>query len=449
MSLSTSRQNKPSAFTRSHEDLAVDRPSHSSTEKTSPHLTASTSRFQFPPKRKDATPLNAQEGSRHFGPTDDIDDWTIQAVTASSDSSSRHQDINRAESSMMNRASSLRRITTSPHPEPPVSDQLASRSLLPSRPSYQRTANKHRTTPSVENPLFLTLTDALSNPYVSISPTPVASRLSYDETSFDDQQTGPITVWTPIEDHTEGNNHLDTSSETGDDDGTWDPYATAAAPLEGIGHGLDSFPSIESDLSYISDERRFSHGNTELSGAAAELFRGLKSPGQRGYKDGDPELDAVAHREDYSRPASTNRRRSDARERDIGQTHQQEQSTWRSTLSDETYQALLAHYDVFEMRRQEVIWELCRTEDDFVQSLQIVLKLFVQPLRAENGTRWIPGLDSEVAKLFDWLDDIVQLHTQLHSTMSGCRINQVRYSTAVHIPLLNQINVGSYRHPNS
>ena len=99
--------------------------------------------------------------------------------------------------------------------------------------------------------------------------------------------------------------------------------------------------------------------------------------------------------------------------------------TWRETLTEDAYQALTTHYDIFEMRRQEIIWELCRSEEEFVDLLQLILKLFIRPLRSENETRWIPGLDSDVAKLFDWLDDIAQLHAEVLSIMRGCRANQV------------------------
>ena len=63
--------------------------------------------------------------------------------------------------------------------------------------------------------------------------------------------------------------------------------------------------------------------------------------------------------------------------------------------------------------------------------MQTALQLSVKPLRAENSTRWIPGLNPDIAKLFDWLDDITQLHCRLLSTMQGCRVNQVMCGTAL------------------
>ncbi|KAG8936780.1 hypothetical protein FRC02_011359 [Tulasnella sp. 418] len=97
--------------------------------------------------------------------------------------------------------------------------------------------------------------------------------------------------------------------------------------------------------------------------------------------------------------------------------------TWRSTLPPDAYHSLLEKYGSFEMHRQEVIWELCNTERLFVQSLNVVLRLFVQPLRTRHK-RWIPGLPQDVMKLFDWLDDIIQLHSRISSALLEVRSKQ-------------------------
>lgn len=64
------------------------------------------------------------------------------------------------------------------------------------------------------------------------------------------------------------------------------------------------------------------------------------------------------------------------------------------------------------MKRQEVIWELCSTEEAFVSSMHAVLRLFARPLRTPQGL-WIEGIPHEITRLFDWLYDIVHLHTDL------------------------------------
>ncbi len=56
--------------------------------------------------------------------------------------------------------------------------------------------------------------------------------------------------------------------------------------------------------------------------------------------------------------------------------------TWKGTLSVGAYDNLLERHGVVEMKRQDIIWELCETETSFVKSLKTILKLFVQPLRS-------------------------------------------------------------------
>jgi hypothetical protein len=58
--------------------------------------------------------------------------------------------------------------------------------------------------------------------------------------------------------------------------------------------------------------------------------------------------------------------------------------TWRSTLPIGAFDSLPELHGNLEMRRQEVIWELCETELAFVKSLCLILRLFVQPLQPCN-----------------------------------------------------------------
>ena len=179
--------------------------------------------------------------------------------------------------------------------------------------------------------------------------------------------------------------------------------------------------------SLVTDENRISDGSaTSISGAAEELFKSLGGggPHQHPGSSNQPALEA-RHKVE---PNDGHRSRGFGQfvEEPSIMSPQTSALTWRDTLSTEVYQTLVAKYDVFEMRRQEVIWELCRSEEEFVDLLQTMLDLFVRPLRTENDTKWIPGLDPSVAKLFDWLDDIAQLHVDVLIIMQGCRTNQVR-----------------------
>jgi hypothetical protein len=58
--------------------------------------------------------------------------------------------------------------------------------------------------------------------------------------------------------------------------------------------------------------------------------------------------------------------------------------TWRRTISSSAYQSLLKKHGIVEMKRQDVIFELCETEAAFVKSMKLVIRLFVDPLRSRG-----------------------------------------------------------------
>ena len=97
--------------------------------------------------------------------------------------------------------------------------------------------------------------------------------------------------------------------------------------------------------------------------------------------------------------------------------------TWRSTISQDQFEDLAHNLGAMEMRRQEVIWELCETERSFVNGLRGVIQVFTLPLRTRNGT-WIKGVPVPVSRLLDWLDDIVHLHSQIYDALEEARSTQ-------------------------
>jgi hypothetical protein len=96
------------------------------------------------------------------------------------------------------------------------------------------------------------------------------------------------------------------------------------------------------------------------------------------------------------------------------------QSSWRSSLHPRVWEQLCSQFGAKEMHRQEVIWELCATERSFVQSLCSIQRVFSLPLRTADG-RWMPGVPTAAARLFDWLDDILQLHSKLSASLDRSR----------------------------
>jgi hypothetical protein len=129
-------------------------------------------------------------------------------------------------------------------------------------------------------------------------------------------------------------------------------------------------------------------------------------------------------------------------EQNRGAAPLKETGGWRSSIPPSTYRSLLEQCGEIEMQRQEVIWELCETEDVFVRQLHSVVRLFVQPLRAQNSKTWITGVPTDVARLFDWLEDIVNLHSQiltaLHATRKGhySMVERIAESLKVFVPRL-------------
>lgn len=84
--------------------------------------------------------------------------------------------------------------------------------------------------------------------------------------------------------------------------------------------------------------------------------------------------------------------------------------TWRSSLSsDSVHQRLLQLQGPAEIKRQEIIWEMCETEQAFVKSMRTVLRLFAIPLKTPQG-KWIQGIPERITKLFDLLECITHAH---------------------------------------
>ncbi|GAA5897824.1 hypothetical protein JCM8208_003168 [Rhodotorula glutinis] len=98
--------------------------------------------------------------------------------------------------------------------------------------------------------------------------------------------------------------------------------------------------------------------------------------------------------------------------------------TWRSTLTPETYQHLSLEHGTVEMRRQEVIYELCETERAFVVGLRGIVDLLATPLRRSGGA-WLDLVPQSVSRLLEFLDGIVGLHAEISAALDEVRAAQV------------------------
>ncbi|KAK7028337.1 DH domain-containing protein [Favolaschia claudopus] len=97
---------------------------------------------------------------------------------------------------------------------------------------------------------------------------------------------------------------------------------------------------------------------------------------------------------------------------------------WRSFISPTTYTAILERRGAREIQRQEAIHDLYVSEESFVCRLSNTIKLFILPLRMQDSKRYIAGVPVEISKLFDWVEDILNLHIHLLSTLRQLRETQ-------------------------
>ena len=104
--------------------------------------------------------------------------------------------------------------------------------------------------------------------------------------------------------------------------------------------------------------------------------------------------------------------------------------TWRSLLAPEAYQRLSLEHGSVEMRRQEVVFELCETERAFVAGLRGIVALLGTPLRGPDGA-WLGMVPQSVSRLFGFLDGIVELHAEVSKKLDEVRAAQA--PVVVHI----------------
>ena len=93
--------------------------------------------------------------------------------------------------------------------------------------------------------------------------------------------------------------------------------------------------------------------------------------------------------------------------------------SWRATLRPADYDALLRTHGQGEMDRQELIYHYFCVHFDFVRRLRSTVRVFIVPLRRKHSKVWLPGVPKEVARLFDWLEDIVNVHCNIADTLAA------------------------------
>ncbi|KAI0683462.1 hypothetical protein BC835DRAFT_1395010 [Cytidiella melzeri] len=108
--------------------------------------------------------------------------------------------------------------------------------------------------------------------------------------------------------------------------------------------------------------------------------------------------------------------------------------TWRSTVRPKVYERLLGVHGALEMERQEVVFRYYHTQRQLWQRLQSTVRIFVLPLRRQHSKNWIPGVPTRAGRLFDWLEDIVNLHhaisEALQTVVAAWEVGNVAFNVA-------------------
>ncbi|KAA1070971.1 hypothetical protein PGTUg99_014917 [Puccinia graminis f. sp. tritici] len=96
--------------------------------------------------------------------------------------------------------------------------------------------------------------------------------------------------------------------------------------------------------------------------------------------------------------------------------------TWRSLVSPDEFLRLEQRFGAVEMKRQELIWELCRTELGYVDSLKMIITTFFQPLKKTQpitlneksaSQTWSGIVPELITNLFENLEEICNLHQEI------------------------------------
>ncbi|KAG6826253.1 hypothetical protein H0H92_000561 [Tricholoma furcatifolium] len=190
----------------------------------------------------------------------------------------------------------------------------------------------------------------------------------------------------------------------------------------------------DSDLSSVGSMYWGDNSDSELSPAAEKLFRKL---GQgKGDKQG---LQANSEKTIRTNILPPSRSSSPSAPVQIEDNPSYEpdrrprsRSSWLATPPAAPIEPS-ADYTITdtETRRQDLITEIYDIEEAFVKRLQNFVQLFILPLRVQDTKEWIAGVPTEVAHLFDWLEDIVVLHTQLFASLGSTR--DAQYPHVAHI----------------
>ena len=176
------------------------------------------------------------------------------------------------------------------------------------------------------------------------------------------------------------------------------------------------FEQLGTGRQSIANENSSTQSQRQGKGLDFPTSRSSKPPSPRETPNSHPHSNADLPNSHDLPPRAYEPQRPQGGERN-SQASDAEPRTWLSTVSSSAYHSLLDRYGEVEIKRQQIIWDLCETERAFVRRLQTFVRLFICPLRMKDSVTWLTGVPPEVARLFDWLEDIINLHAQISSAL--------------------------------
>ncbi|KZT01281.1 uncharacterized protein LAESUDRAFT_815982 [Laetiporus sulphureus 93-53] len=180
-----------------------------------------------------------------------------------------------------------------------------------------------------------------------------------------------------------------------------------------------SRPRMSRYFSGTSEIWQEQNGRDALSQGAHTLFEVLADgsagssvqPGAHSSRIRQCEdYDTIRRRQSRSEPQQAHSSRVEREPSPRAKAEPSIKASWRSMLNLSTFNALLSRYGPMEVQRQEVIYKLFIEEKAFVKHSRAVVASFILPLRSHDTKSWLPGVPADISRLFDWYEDIVNLH---------------------------------------
>jgi hypothetical protein len=175
-----------------------------------------------------------------------------------------------------------------------------------------------------------------------------------------------------------------------------------------VEHVPDGLVHADSDLSiYSTASARWGDEESNFTSGAQAMFNNLGSRSSEVDSTFGIKLsDAVAPRLFSSETSST------------VASHLENSTSLEYLPTTKTSPASsLVEIDNQSSERQRLIEELVQTEVEYYECLVGISQTYIQPLRTQGTRAWIGGVPPNISRLFDWLEDIMNLHALIATAL--------------------------------